>query len=139
MSGGGNNAPRRKATRTPSAGLLTAFNRCQQSPDPPGLENVTGNNAKVLRVVAKVVDALCDGRPGTRFYLGSVSLSIVLGTHQRTAHRWIGQLEARGVMRRVWTGRPVRKDATGKPVPGGRLADRATEFVYMGLPRGSGG
>ena len=38
----------RKATRTPDAGLLTAWRRCELIPDPPGLEGVaatTGRNS----------------------------------------------------------------------------------------------
>jgi hypothetical protein len=124
---------RRKVTRTPDAGLMTALKRLWFMPDPAGLSALAGNNAPQLRVVAKLVHALCDGRTGTRFYLGSVSLAAALGTHQRTAHRWLQQLERRAVIRRVWTGRRVRRGETGEPVPGGS-ADRATEYVYIGLP-----
>ncbi len=133
MSG---SAPRgRRKARTPSAGLLTAWKRCQCMPDVPGLDAIRGKNRGQLRAVARLIDALCDGRPGTKFFLGSVALGTLLGTHQRTAHRWLLQLEKQGVMRRVWVGKPCRNDETGQPLAGGRLVDRATEYVYAGMPR----
>ncbi len=127
----------RKATRTPDAGLLTAWRRCELIPDPPGLEGVRGNNREKLRMLAKLIHCLCDGRAGTRFFLGSVSLGMLIGKPQQTAFRWLQQLAAQGVIERVWVGRPCRNDETGKPLAGGRLVDRASEYLYLGLPRTS--
>lgn len=124
--------------REAGTGLIRAWRVCQNAPDPPGLENVRGNNAKALRRLAKLVVVMCDGRPGTRVYLGSVSLATLLGTHQRTAHRWVRQLEVQGVIRRIWTGRPCKKGEDGKPLAGGKPIDRATEFVFVGLPTKGG-
>jgi hypothetical protein len=130
-------APRgRKRNRTPCAGLLSAWKRCQGVPHPQGLEALRGNNRKQLRMVAKLIHCLCDGTPSTRFYLGSIALGTLLGAHQRTAHRWLRQLESKGVIRRVWTGRPCRNDQRGQKIAGGRLVDRASEYVYLGLPTG---
>jgi hypothetical protein len=141
MSGPARRGPRKH--RTPDSGLLTAWGRCQFAPDPPGLEHLTGNNSPALRRIAKLIDVLCDGRPGTKFFLGSVSLGILLDVHQRTAHRWIGQLEDQGIITKTWNGRPCLLDEFGKPLALGQmdgdgkplLVDRASEFVYVGMPK----
>jgi hypothetical protein len=130
-------APRggKTSDRAPSAGLLTAWKRLAAAPDPAGLNAIGGRNREALRLVAKLLHLLCDGTPGTRFHLGSEVLATLLGTHQRTAHRWVQRLEALGVVVKTWNGRRCRKDYFGKPLPGGRTDNRASEFVFMGLPK----
>ncbi|MBP3954897.1 hypothetical protein J8F10_06320 [Gemmata sp. G18] len=106
-------------------------------PDPIGLDAIRGNNRKQLQLLAKLIHCLCDGQPDTRFFLGSVSAGMLLGKPHQTIQNWMRQLTERGVVRRVWIGRPCKKDERGKPLPGGRMTDRASEYVYLGLPNGN--
>lgn len=125
-----------RRSRSASAGLLTAARNAKLLPvEMLPLFVVKANNAGALFEVLKIVFCLANGTPGTTFFLGSVSLAAVLGVHQRTAHRWVRQLEALGVIRRTWTGGQVAKDFFGRELPKGTKLDRASEFVFVGLPR----
>ena len=132
MSGSAPCGPR-KSRRTPHAGLVTAWKLCPHVPDPIGLDAIRGNNRKQLRELAKLIHCLCDGQSGTRFFLGSVSLGMLLNKPQRTVHRWTQQLERQGIIRRTWVGRPCKKDERGRTNALGKAIDRASEFVYEGL------
>ncbi len=122
---------RMSATKT---GLLTAAKRAKHSCGPAGLNRITGNNAPKLRNVVKLIHELCDGRHGTRFYLGSVALGTLFGVHNAVALRWLKQLERQGVIRRTWTGGMCRNDRFGRPLAHGQLVGRASEYVYAGIP-----
>jgi hypothetical protein len=125
--------------RDAGIGLLKAWRVCQSAPDPIGLDNVRGNNRKALCVVAKLVFVMCDGRPGTRFFMGSVSVGMLFGKPHQTVLNWLRQLEAQGVIRRTRKGRPVKKNENGKPVTGGKAIDRASEYVFLGMPKSGSG
>lgn len=112
--------------------LASAWEQCFTTPDPPGLENLRGNNAKELRVVAKLVHILANGQAGATLFLGSVKLAELLGCGQRTALRRLDQLQKRGVIRRTWTGKKCIRDEAGELYAGGALVNRASEYVYLG-------
>jgi hypothetical protein len=86
-----------------------------------------------LRVVAKIID-VCGGQAGVEFFIGSIALSTVLGVHQRTAHRWLQQLDQMRVIERTWTGRMCWNDETCNPYGNREKVDRASEYVYRGMP-----
>ncbi len=81
---GGPALPRPTAT----AGLLKAWKRAENTPDMPELDNLRGNNRRSLRVLVTLIHAMCDGRPGTRFFMGSVSTGELLGRPHKTIRNW---------------------------------------------------
>lgn len=117
------------------AGLYAAWKRCQATPDPPELEMLRGNNVRALRELAKLVHCLCDGRRGARFFLGSASAARLLGCSHVAVQNRLRQLADRGVIRRVWIGGLCVRDEDGNEYAAGELVRRASEFVYLGLPR----
>ena len=126
--------------RTAGTGLLRAWRFATTCPDMPGLDALRGNNRKALRFLAKLIHCLCDGRPGTKFFMGSKRLATEFEKSPQTICNWLRQLEGQGVIRRVWVGRRCRKDESGNPVAGGKAVNRASEYVYLGMPKpGSGG
>lgn len=119
----------------PGAGLYGAWRRCQEAADPPELELLRGNNARALRQLAKLIHVLCDGRRGTKFFMGSLSAAKLLACTQPSILNRLRQLQDRGIIRRVWTGGLCVRDEDGNEYAAGKLVRRASEFVYLGLPR----
>lgn len=129
-------APRGRAPKSTSGtGLLTAWDPARSMPDPPGLDAIRGNNRKALRVLAKLIHCLCDGRPGARFYLGCKRLATEFERSPQTICNWLAQLERQGIIRRVWVGKRCRKDVNGVPYADGKPVNRASEFVFLGYQR----
>ena len=62
----------------------------------------------------------------------------LFGKPHRTALRWLRQLEARGVIRRTWTGGKCRRDERCNEYAGGALVNRASEYVFLGVPQTKG-
>lgn len=137
-SASGGEEKRKKKTGgqfSPAFGLVTAKRVSELVPDPPCLENVTGNNGRALRAVAKVLFVMCGGVAGAAFFVGSIALGKLFGKPHRTALRWLSQLESQGVIRRTWTGGKCRRDEDGNEYAAGALVNRASEYEFGGLPK----
>jgi hypothetical protein len=125
---------RRKQSDEPRIELAAAWKLAQQRGDLRELDNLRGNNRRALRPVVMLIHAIVDGVPGTAFYLGSVELADLFGTHQRTAHRWLKQLVGQRIIKQTWRGRPCWRDEDGHLYGGDNPTFRASEYIYLGLP-----
>lgn len=125
----------KRAKRIAETNLGEAWKRVLRSPDPPNLMAIQAKNASELRIVAKLIDALCDGKPGTLFFMGTKRLGKDMGVSFQTAHNWLKQLQAMGIIVKVFRGCNAEHDYFGKPYPNESRKRTASEYVYQGLPR----